>query len=131
MFSRRYVSTQIHFDQFNNLHEVASNMFTQFGQFIDHDLTLTPEFEDAECCERSAEKRKKEKKIVDKQCFNIHIPTGRQCTEAYFGPLLPLNDTCPRILEFVRSTPFCANRVQIRYYTIIHTHSLFHILGHT
>jgi peroxidase len=66
-----------------------TNMVPQFGQFLDHDMTLTPEA-DKRCCSKDANN-------VD--CFNIRIPS-----DDYFFSKLNAPQTC---MDFTRSTPFC------------------------
>ena len=99
----RFVSSQLHFDRPEVPGSTLTNLFTQFGQFIDHDLSLTPELDREDCCE--------EKDVNDvSECFNIEIP----CKEPIFGVVLPTNSTCGDRLEFVRSTAFCDNQVHVR-----------------
>ncbi len=45
----RVVSASIHTDEDVSSH--LSHMITQMGQFVDHDVTLTPELVIEECCE--------------------------------------------------------------------------------
>ena len=60
-------------------------MVTQFGQFLDHDITLTPE-EDLECdCGESD---------PEEDCFNIPIPT----TDPFFPLLSSPQVTLPPLL---------------------------------
>ncbi len=59
----RLVSINIHKDTNRNEAKVT-HMLTQFGQFLDHDLSLTPEHEEDECCESSP----------PADCFPIKVP---------------------------------------------------------
>ena len=64
-------------------------MLTQWGQFLDHDITLTPEEEEHKescCCA-----------IPGANCFSIEIPADDSFYSNY-------SQNC---LEFVRSTAFC------------------------
>ena len=65
-------------------------MVTQWGQFLDHDITLTPETHVENCCDSTVE---------DDDCLPIYIPT----VDPFYG-----SRTVPvRCLEFSRSTGFC------------------------
>ena len=68
-------------------------MVMQWGQFLDHDITLTPE-NDVEC-ECGGEENN------DDECFQIPIPTNDP-----FYSTLPSPPTC---LHFSRSTAFCTS----------------------
>ena len=69
----------------------ATHMVTQMGQFLDHDITLTPETHAEECCEHPE---------LDENCFPISIPS--------VDPFYSLRSAGPvRCLEFTRSTGFC------------------------
>ena len=66
-------------------------MVTQMGQFLDHDITLTPETEAEECCEHAD---------ADENCFPIQIPS--------VDPFYSTRSTgAVHCLEFTRSTAFC------------------------
>ena len=68
-------------------------MLAQWGQFLDHDITLTPE-NDVECgCEEQE---------VDEECFQIPIPSSDQFYSKVENP--------PTCLEFSRSSAFCTSR---------------------
>ena len=73
----------------------ATHMLPLFGQFLDHDLTLTPEIEQEDCCSNNNRQE---------GCFanavSINDPFFRQH-----------NQIC---LEFTRSTPFCQQQSQVR-----------------
>ena len=63
-------------------------MVTQWGQFLDHDITLTPETHAEDCCSSDTE---------NEDCFPINIPTVDSFYSAY----------SVKCLEFTRSTGFC------------------------
>merc|ERR1712156_1101519 len=78
---------------FHNDHDAPSpdvtHMVTQWGQFLDHDVTGTPEFHDPDdCC---AEPDREE-------CINISVGDG---LDSFYNPL---GVTC---LSLHRSEPFC------------------------
>ena len=66
-------------------------MVTQMGQFLDHDITLTPETEVHDCCEHPD---------LDENCFPIPIPS----VDPFYSARSSGAVTC---LEFTRSTAFC------------------------
>ena len=67
---------------------LATHMVTQMGQFLDHDITLTPETHH-ECCNGD----------TSEDCFPINIPAD----DYFYSNLVP-PQTC---LEFSRSSAFC------------------------
>ena len=100
----RLVSMVFHEDA--NRRDVANSlMVMQFGQFLDHDVTLTPESEvEGECCDPEAE--------PDPECLPIPVTLGD-----FFHQEHGL--TC---LEFTRSTAFCAESMENREQFNIITH---------
>ena len=64
-------------------------MVTQWGQFLDHDITLTPEHEEHDCCHR-------EFNATD-ECFPMRISS----TDSFYSANTV---TC---LEFSRSVAYC------------------------
>ena len=71
-------------------------MVTQFGQFLDHDITLTPENEVHDCCQDSTQA----------ECFVLDLPTNDP-----FYSTLSTKQSC---LEFTRSVAFCENTNTVR-----------------
>ena len=69
----------------------ATHMVTQMGQFLDHDITLTPETHAEDCCEHAEE---------DTNCFPINLPS----VDPFYSSRLT---GAVRCLEFTRSTAFC------------------------
>ena len=67
-------------------------MVTQMGQFLDHDITLTPETHAEECCEHPDE---------DENCFPIPLPS----VDPFYSSR---SDGAVSCLEFTRSTAFCS-----------------------
>jgi len=65
-------------------------MVMQFGQFLDHDITVTPKDETVDCCKEDES---------DSRCFYIPIPDRDK-----FYSWVNYTATC---LNMVRSTPFC------------------------
>jgi len=85
--SARLISTQVHKDLDKPDSEITQ-MLAHFGQFLDHDISLTPENE-AECCEHASES----------ECFPISVPLN----DGFFSAL-----TTPQsCLEFSRSSAYC------------------------
>jgi len=75
---------------------VVTHMVTQFGQFLDHDITLTPEEEADDCCQHPEEE----------SCFPIALPQN----DAFYATI-STPQTC---LEFSRSTAFCEELSTVR-----------------
>ena len=84
--SARFVSTNFHTSE-NVSATVATHMLTQWGQFLDHDITLTPEEEVHDCCAHPE----------TDECFPIYI-SG---TDNFYS----LNSV--NCLEFTRSVAYC------------------------
>ena len=93
--SARLVSLTFHPDTPVNSGAVT-HMVTQLGQFLDHDITLTPEEEAHECCLHPEEEN----------CFPIALPQQ----DAFYSTL----STPQSCLEFSRSTPFCEELSTVR-----------------
>ena len=92
----RLVSHIVHTDR-DAPSNLATHFTTQFGQFVDHDITLTPEEESENCCE--------EKATIDEKCLAINVTH-----DAFFQAQ---NISC---LSLTRSTPFCPeNEGKARY----------------
>ena len=109
----RLVSANFHTDS-DVPDNVATHMVTQWGQFLDHDITLTPEEHAEDCCEHAEE---------DENCFPIQIPS--------VDPFYSAHDVSCH--EFTRSVAFCEEdtdrtREQINgtYFTSIKALSLSH-----
>ena len=66
-------------------------MVTQMGQFLDHDITLTPETHAEDCCESAED---------DENCFPLNIPI----VDPFYSSR---SDGAVHCLEFTRSTAFC------------------------
>jgi len=75
-----------------------THMVMQFGQFLDHDITLTPKDEELNCCKRNN---------LDPKCFVIPIPPRDR-----FYSWVNLTATC---MNLVRSTPVCQASVRTQY----------------
>ena len=91
----RVVSTSFHPDE-DIPSQVITNMVTQMGQFLDHDITLTPETELHDCCHHPHQP----------ECFPLSVPSDDQ----FYSSLSPAK-TC---LEFTRSTAFCEEPTSTR-----------------
>jgi hypothetical protein len=76
----------------------ATHMVTQMGQFLDHDITLTPETEAEECCVHPE---------ADSNCFPITIPS----VDSFYSSRA---SGAVRCLEFTRSTAFCEGEEEER-----------------
>ena len=114
----RHASTQFHTEATVD-DTVYTHMVTQMGQFLDHDITFTPEAE-AECCVKG--KRVEESGGGEEDCFPIGIPCKEEhFTEDFLGKsernTAPLqrqyggsggSSGCDEnSLEFFRSVAFC------------------------
>ncbi len=66
--------------------------FFQFGQFLDHDITLTPENDKLKCCDKD---------LGNKECFPIEVPADD-----------PNFSGKARCLNFARSVVFCKEDYQ-------------------
>jgi len=87
----REVSSTFHPDQ-NIPQNKFSLMVMQFGQFLDHDMALTPEVVVEGCCEHPQQE----------DCFPIYIPNK--------DPFYSTRGFPPNCLEFTRSEEFRPNR---------------------
>ena len=85
--SPRYVSHTFHTSEDISASTVT-HMLTQWGQFLDHDITLTPENEAHDCCTNDS---------TDPECFPIFISGSDS-----FYSLNSIN-----CLEFSRSVAYC------------------------
>ena len=63
-------TVSLHFHPSLNKPNSLTHMFTIFGQFLDHDITQTPEHEVENCCHSK-----------DDRCFPIHIPCRASSTQ--------------------------------------------------
>ncbi|CAL8129544.1 unnamed protein product [Orchesella dallaii] len=81
----RIISTTVHFDN-NPVNPQVTNMLPQFGQFLDHDITLTPEA-NSQCCSNPNSN-------VD--CWSIPISTN----DAFYAR----RSVPQRCMDFTRST---------------------------
>ena len=84
--SARFVSHTFHTSE-NISSTDATHMLTQWGQFLDHDLTLTPENEEHGCCEDN----------TADECFPILVPSNDSFYQSH-------SVNC---LEFARSVAHC------------------------
>ncbi|TRY69075.1 hypothetical protein TCAL_13287 [Tigriopus californicus] len=95
--SPRWVSQKNHPDS-----DVPDSRFThmvmQFGQFLDHDLTLAPKDEQTDCCKSE---------VREADCFTIAIPSPDR-----FFSWVNNSATC---LNLIRSTPVCGSRIREQY----------------
>ncbi|XP_023338409.1 chorion peroxidase isoform X2 [Eurytemora carolleeae] len=85
----RYLSQRNHPDN-DNPDTRFTHMVMQFGQFLDHDITVTPKDETLDCCKDTTN---------DSKCFIIQIPPRDR-----FYSWVNHTVTC---LNLVRSTPLC------------------------
>lgn len=83
----RVISVTIHEDM-NVQYQQITNMVPQFGQFLDHDITRTPEA-NQRCCTGA----------TDQNCWPISVPTNDPFFSRVSRP-----QTC---IDFTRSTPYC------------------------
>ena len=95
--STRDVSRSFHDDR-NIPDKKRSLLVMQFGQFLDHDLTLTPETHEEECCEKGH--------MNLGNCFAIEVARN--------DPFLRAGGHREACLEFTRSTAFCPRKSDVR-----------------
>ena len=69
--------------------QAVTHMVTQWGQFLDHDITLTPENEVHDCCHDPDQP----------ECFPLTLPAD----DPFYSSL----STAQTCLEFTRSAAFC------------------------
>lgn len=93
----RWMSQRNHPDN-DNPDTRFTHMVMQFGQFLDHDITITPKDERLDCCELDEN---------DPRCFVIPIPPRDR-----FYSWVNYTATC---LNLVRSTPVCQRSVREQY----------------
>jgi len=89
----RLVSTMFHSDDVDAASDEVTHMVTQWGQFLDHDVALTPEEEAHDCCHDDS----------DQYCMQIAVPDND-----YFYSQHGVG-----CLEFSRSVGFCEEDVAI------------------
>ena len=68
----------------------------QFGQFLDHDISLSPDHHNSNCCGNPADKNSPNH---DAECYPIPVPSN----DPFY---LRQGQTC---LEFTRTVPYCSN----------------------
>lgn len=88
LLSPRIISLIVHQER-NINHNFATNMIVGYGQFLDHDITSTPEFQNLQCCQESN----------NAECMHIAVPSNDDFY-AQFGI---------RCLEIARSIPSCGS----------------------
>jgi len=93
----RWMSQRNHPDN-DNPDRRFTHMVMQFGQFLDHDVTVTPKDETIDCCKIEDD---------DPRCFVIPIPPRDR-----FYSWVNYTATC---LNMVRSTPICQKSVREQY----------------
>ncbi|CAG0882785.1 unnamed protein product [Darwinula stevensoni] len=89
----REVSSRLHGDS-DRPATVATHMLMQWGQFLDHDITLSPADSAGPCCEEP----------IPLECLPIAIPPD----DPFYSQVL-VPQTC---MPFHRSTPYCAGEVR-------------------
>ena len=70
----------------------VTNLLIQFAQFVDHDISLSPEATTTDCC----------KNPYQDECMAILIPEN----DVFFRQLN--NQTC---MQFTRSVPYCPENI--------------------
>ncbi len=87
MPSARSVSKAFHTD--SDIPASVTHLVTQWGQFLDHDITLTPENEEHDCCTAAAN--------ATDECYPITISPA----DDFYNP------KAVQCLEFTRSVAYC------------------------
>lgn len=72
-----------------------THMVMQFGQFLDHDITLTPKDDGTDCCKSG---------VQESNCFTIPIPSP----DRFYSWV----NSSAQCLNFVRSRPVCRSTVR-------------------
>lgn len=93
----RWISQKNHPDN-DNPDARFTHMVMQFGQFLDHDITVTPHDERIDCCIEEK---------TDARCFVIPIPPRDR-----FYSWVNYTASC---INFVRSTPVCQQKIREQY----------------
>jgi len=91
----RWISQKNHPDSDNPDYRFT-HMVMQFGQFLDHDITLTPKDEETDCCKTSD--------LQSGDCLVIPIPSA----DRFYSWI---NETA-HCLNFVRSQPVCRSKTR-------------------
>ena len=87
----RLVSHVFHTDDTTAEDNSATHMVTQMGQFLDHDITLTPEEHEENCCDGPVSS-------PSGSCFPIEIPADDSFYSAY-------NQKCLEFTKFHHIPP--------------------------
>ena len=93
----RLVSANFFLDNTTAEDQQVTHMHTQFGQFLDHDLVLTPEEDEHECCEEFGARP---------SCFPIQIPENDYF---YQSSILRERGHDQRCLDHSRSVGCCSD----------------------
>ena len=105
----RLVSTKFFTDDGENINDNHfTHMLTQFGQFLDHDLTFTPEEEEEECCEDCESKTLP---CERESCYPIFIPPNDPFYQSAELKARGVNQSC---IDHSRSTGFCSEGFESR-----------------
>ncbi|XP_059084995.1 lactoperoxidase-like [Tigriopus californicus] len=106
----RLVSTNFHPDADKPTNELT-HMFTQLAQYVDHDISISPEIEAEECCEH----------FTDEECFPIFVPLSDTFfgvdvsrTPPLFGRALPLEQLDRSVLSAEAWRSMVQNVTQMR-----------------
>ena len=98
--SARFVSSRFHEDSPTLLDNIHTALFVLFAQFLDHDLSLTPEEPEMECCNITA--------VIEENrqasCMPIFIPDNDPFYQSAELKARNVNQSC---LDHSRSTGFC------------------------
>jgi len=99
----RLLCRNLHYSRKNRKSNITTTMVMQYGQFLDHDITLTPEMEQR-CCKKINENRA--------ECAPFFIPTALQRRDSIFNFKPTKKQKC---IPFTRSTAACnVGEVKVR-----------------